>query len=161
MRNFHSRDISSHKYNYLELPTTVLTIHIHSNTGSQILNRTSYIQFVLSSFLLPSSVLLIVPRACLFLVLSLRVTPPIHRSMFVLLTSIRDSCYFIVADVSALHHWPDHCFVDLWYSCVGCCLSESVVHVLSVVHVCARCFSFVGCCLCTGVGHLECTSSKI
>ena len=30
MSNFHSRDISSLKYNYLELPTTVLTIHIHS-----------------------------------------------------------------------------------------------------------------------------------
>ena len=30
MSNFHSRDISSLKYNYLELTTTVLTIHIHS-----------------------------------------------------------------------------------------------------------------------------------
>ena len=32
MSNCHSRDISSLKYNYLELPTTVLTIHIHSYT---------------------------------------------------------------------------------------------------------------------------------
>ena len=48
MSNFHSRDISSIKYNYLELPTTVLTIHIHSytlNPGSQILNGTSNLQF--------------------------------------------------------------------------------------------------------------------
>ena len=34
MSNFHSRDISSLKCSYLELPTTVLTIHIHSNTYS-------------------------------------------------------------------------------------------------------------------------------
>ena len=48
MSNFHSRDISSLKYNYLELPTTVLTIHFHSytlNPGGQILNGTSNIQF--------------------------------------------------------------------------------------------------------------------
>ena len=38
---------------------------------------------------------------CSFLILSLRVTPHIHRSILISVTSIRCSCLFVVAHVSA------------------------------------------------------------
>ena len=44
---------------------------------------------------------LVVPRMCSFLILSLRVTPHIHRSILISVTSIRFSCLFVVAHVSA------------------------------------------------------------
>ena len=40
------------------------------------------------------------PRMCSFLILSLRVTPHIHRSILISVTSIRFSCLFVVAHVS-------------------------------------------------------------
>ena len=44
---------------------------------------------------------LIVPLMCSFLILSLRVTPHIHRCILISVTSIRFSCRFIVAHISA------------------------------------------------------------
>ena len=44
---------------------------------------------------------LVVPRMCSFLILSLSVTPHIHRSILISVTSIRFSCLFVVAHVSA------------------------------------------------------------
>ena len=43
----------------------------------------------------------VVPRMCSFLILSLRVTPHIHRSILISVTSIHFSCLFVVAHVSA------------------------------------------------------------
>ena len=44
---------------------------------------------------------LVVPRMCSFLILSFRVTPHIHRSILISVTSLRFSCLFAVAHVSA------------------------------------------------------------
>ena len=44
---------------------------------------------------------LVVPRMCSFLILYLRVTPHIHRSILISVISIRFSCLFVVAHVSA------------------------------------------------------------
>ena len=43
----------------------------------------------------------LVSRMCSFLILSLRVTPHIHLSILISVTSIRFSCLFVVAHVSA------------------------------------------------------------
>ena len=47
--------------------------------------------------LLEACATLVVPQMCSFLILSLRVTPHIHRSILISFTSIRFSCRFVVA----------------------------------------------------------------
>ena len=56
---------------------------------------------LLSVIFLEACATLVVPRMCSFLILSLRVTPHIHRSILISVTSIRFSCLFVVAHVSA------------------------------------------------------------
>ena len=55
----------------------------------------------ISVIFLEACATLVVPRMCSFLILSLRVTPHIHRSILISFTSIRFSHLFIVAHVSA------------------------------------------------------------
>ena len=55
---------------------------------------------LLSVIFLEACATLFVPRMCSFLILSLRVTPHIHRSILISVTSIRFSCLFVVAHVS-------------------------------------------------------------
>ena len=55
----------------------------------------------LSVIFLEACTTLVVPRMCSFLILSLHVTPHIHRSILISVTSIRFSCLFVVAHVSA------------------------------------------------------------
>ena len=57
---------------------------------------------LLSVIFLEACATLVVPRMCSFMILSLRVTPHIHRSILISVTSIRFSCLFVVAHVSAL-----------------------------------------------------------
>ena len=56
---------------------------------------------LLSVIFLEACATLVVPRMCSFLILSLRVTPHIHRRILISVTSIRFSCLFVVAHVSA------------------------------------------------------------
>ena len=56
---------------------------------------------LLSVIFLEACATLVVPRMCSFLILSLRVTSHIHRSILISVTSIRFSCLFVVAHVSA------------------------------------------------------------
>ena len=56
---------------------------------------------LLSAIFLEACATLVVPRMCSFLILYLRVTPHIHRSILISVTSIRFSCLFVVAHVSA------------------------------------------------------------
>ena len=56
---------------------------------------------LLSVIFLEACATLVVPRMCSFLILSLRVTPHIHRSILISVTSIRFSCLFVVAHISA------------------------------------------------------------
>ena len=56
---------------------------------------------LLSVIFLEACATLVVPRMCSFLILSLRVTPHIHRSILISVTSIRFYCLFVVAHVSA------------------------------------------------------------
>ena len=53
-----------------------------------------------SSFWKPAPVLLSLGYICSFLILSLCVTPHIHRSVFILFTWIRFSCRFVVANIT-------------------------------------------------------------
>ena len=55
----------------------------------------------LSVIFLEACATLVVPRMCSFLILSLRITPHIHRSILISVTSISFSCLFVVAHVSA------------------------------------------------------------
>ena len=58
-------------------------------------------QFNLHSVIfLEACATLVVPRMCSFLILSLLVTPHIHRSILISVTSIRFSCLFVVAHIS-------------------------------------------------------------
>ena len=56
---------------------------------------------LLSVIFLEACATLVVPRMCSFLILSFRVTPHIHRSILISVTSLRFSCLFVVAHVSA------------------------------------------------------------
>ena len=56
---------------------------------------------LLSVIFLEACATLVVPRMCSFLILSFRVTPHIHRSILISVTSLRFSCIFFVAHVSA------------------------------------------------------------
>ena len=56
---------------------------------------------LLSVIFLEACATLVVPRMCSFLILSLPVTPHIHRSILISVTSIHFSCVFVVAHVSA------------------------------------------------------------
>ena len=56
---------------------------------------------LLSVIFLEACATLVVPRMCSFLILSLRVTPHIHGSILISVTSIRFPCLFVVAHVSA------------------------------------------------------------
>ena len=53
--------------------------------------------------LLEACATVVVPRMSSFLILSLRVTPHIHRSILISVTSIRCSCLFVVAHVSVTY----------------------------------------------------------
>ena len=55
---------------------------------------------LLSVIFLEACATLVVHRMCSFLILYFRVTPHIHRSILVSVTSIRFSCLFVVAHVS-------------------------------------------------------------
>ena len=63
--------------------------------------RSASLPFLLSVIFLEACATLVVPRMCSFLILPLRVTPHIHRSTLISVTSIRFSCLFVVAHVSA------------------------------------------------------------
>ena len=56
---------------------------------------------LLSVIFLEACATLVVPRMWSFLILSFRVTPHIDRSILISVTSIRFSCLFVVAHVSA------------------------------------------------------------
>ena len=56
---------------------------------------------LLSVIFLEACATFVVPRMCSFLILSLRVTPHIHRSILISVTSVSFSCIFVVAHVSA------------------------------------------------------------
>ena len=56
---------------------------------------------LLSVIFLEACATLVVPRMCSFLILSFLVTPHIHRSILISVTSIRLSFLFVVAHISA------------------------------------------------------------
>ena len=56
---------------------------------------------LLSVIFLEACATLAVPRMCSFLILYFRVIPHIHRSILISVTSIRFSCLFVLAHVSA------------------------------------------------------------
>ena len=56
---------------------------------------------LLSVIFLDACTTFVVPRMCLFLILSFLVTPHIHLSILISFTSILDSCRLVVAQVSA------------------------------------------------------------
>ena len=66
-----------------------------------------------SVIILEACTTLVVPLMCSFRILSLLVTPHIHRSILISFTSSRASCPLVVAQVFAIQQsWFDHSFVN-------------------------------------------------
>ena len=83
---------------------------------------------IFSDIFLEACATLVVPLMCSFLILSLHVTPTIHRSILILVTSIHFPCLFVVAHVSApyiiaglitvLYIFPSSCTGILLSHCI-------------------------------------------
>ena len=82
---------------------------------------------IFSDIFLEACATLVVPLMCSLLILSLRVTPNIHRSILISVTSIHFPCLFVVAHVSAPYIIAG--LITVLYifpsSCTGILLSHS------------------------------------